>query len=85
MNQGYDDKAIEYFLQSLKVSEQLGDKKRIATVMINIGALYFNKPATHDKALHYNIEAVKFILKGFGRLSIAFQLCIFTPYGKICA
>src|SRR5260221_230559 len=58
-NLGNDDKAIEYYFESLKVSEQLGDKLRIASAMTNIGTVYSNKPATYDQALKYCLSALK--------------------------
>jgi class 3 adenylate cyclase len=57
-NEGDDSKAIEYYLRSLKVSEELGDKLRIATALVNIGAVYFNKPATHDMSLKYYLQSL---------------------------
>ena len=49
---------MEYNLQSLKVSEKINNKLRIATALVNIGAVYYNKPATHDKALTYYLRAL---------------------------
>jgi class 3 adenylate cyclase/Tfp pilus assembly protein PilF len=57
-NQGDDEKAIEYYLESLKIAEEIGDKLRVATALINIGAVYFNKKGTHDKALQYYLKAL---------------------------
>lgn len=48
--QGWDAKAIEFYLKSLKAAKQSGDKLRIATALLNIGAKY-NQPATQNKAL----------------------------------
>lgn len=56
--QGWDAKAIEYYLRSLKRAEVSGDKLRIATALLNIGAHYNNNPATHDKALAYYLQAL---------------------------
>ena len=56
-NQGDDNNAIEYYLQSLRVSEEIGDKLRIATALVNIGGVYFNKPSTHDMSLSYYLQS----------------------------
>ncbi len=58
-NQGDDAKALEYYLESLRLAEKTNNKLRITTALINIGAVYFNKEATHDKALTYYEKAVK--------------------------
>jgi signal transduction histidine kinase/CheY-like chemotaxis protein len=58
-NLGNDDQALEYYLKSLRVSEQLGDKLRIASALTNIGTVYSNKPATRDLALDYCLRALK--------------------------
>ena len=55
---GEDVRSLNYHLKSLKVSERLNNKLRIATSLINIGAVYDRKKATHDKALRYYLRAL---------------------------
>ncbi len=57
-NQGDDNKAVVNYLESLKVSEEINDKLRIATALVNLGAVYFNKKATHNLALQYYLKAL---------------------------
>ncbi len=58
-NQGDDAKSLELHLQSLKISEEINDTLRILTSLVNIGAVYLNKPATYDKALDYFLKSYK--------------------------
>ncbi len=44
-NQGDEAKSLELHLQSLKMSEDIGDTLRTLTSLTNIGAIYLNKPA----------------------------------------
>ena len=57
-SRGNDMKATEYYLESLKVAEEIGDTLRILTALVNIGAVYSNKEATRDKALVYYAQAL---------------------------
>ncbi len=52
-NEGDDAKALELYLQALKMAEGLGDTLRKVTCLYSIGAIYLNKPATYNKALDY--------------------------------
>ena len=45
-------------MKSLKISEDINDTLRIATVLMNIGAVYFNKQQTHDKAREFYLRAL---------------------------
>lgn len=53
-------KALSYYFQSLKSAEQTGNKLRLATALLNIGAAYFDNPVTMDKALPYYHEALEY-------------------------
>jgi len=53
-------KALDFYFKSLKTAEQTGNKLRIATALVNIGAAYFDNPVTMDKALPYYLDAVKY-------------------------
>ncbi|MFC2117596.1 adenylate/guanylate cyclase domain-containing protein [Bacteroidota bacterium] len=57
-NEGDDSKALELYLESLDVSEEIGDKVRIYTALQNIGLIYGKKDATFDKALEYYFRAL---------------------------
>ncbi len=52
-NVGDDTKALELDLEALRVSEEINDTLRIGTVLLNIGAIYNNKPATIYKGVEY--------------------------------
>jgi class 3 adenylate cyclase/Tfp pilus assembly protein PilF len=45
-------------LKALHVAEQTDDSTRIATLLLNIGAVYAHKKATYDKALDYYLRAL---------------------------
>lgn len=53
-------KALDYYFQSLKSAEQTGNKLRLATALLNIGAAYFDNPVTMSKALPYYLDALKY-------------------------
>lgn len=57
-DQGNDEKALEFSLRSLKLSEKAGDKLRILTALNGVGGIYYNKKATWDKALSYYLQAL---------------------------
>ncbi len=61
-NQGDDAKALELYLQALKMAEELGDTLRKVTCQYSIGAIYLNKPATYNKALDYFLQSYKLSL-----------------------
>lgn len=52
-----EDSAQEYFLKSLKIAEEIKDTLRVATALMNIGAVYSNKPSMYNKALSYYLRA----------------------------
>lgn len=56
-NQSDDAKALELYLKALHVAEQTTDSTRIATILLNIGAIYAHKKATYDKAEGYYLRA----------------------------
>ena len=58
MDQGVDDRALEYLFKSLALSKKINKPLRILTALNNIGGVYFNKPGTHDQALPYFLEAL---------------------------
>jgi len=50
-------KAIEFYQQSLKVSESIGEMKRVASSLANIGSLYINI-GEFEKALDYQNKSL---------------------------
>ncbi|WP_455170051.1 tetratricopeptide repeat protein, partial [Aegicerativicinus sediminis] len=56
---GVDTKAIDYFFKSLKIAEELGDKKQIASCYINVGAVYANDRKTYSQSLETFDKAIK--------------------------
>jgi len=58
-NQGDDAKALELYLNSLKISEDIKDTIRIVTALNNIGGVHLNKQATASKALEYFLRSYK--------------------------
>jgi len=58
MNQGDIPKALEFYHKSLKIEEELGNKKGIATSLNNIGAIY-NSQGDIPKALEYYHKSLK--------------------------
>jgi adenylate cyclase len=61
-NKSLEDSAQDYFLRSLKVSEEISDSFRIASALINLGAIYSNKPSAYDKALEIFKRALVYII-----------------------
>ena len=55
---GNNPKAMDYYMQSLKIAEQLGDRKRMANALSNIGAVQ-NNQGDKLKALNYYIRSLK--------------------------
>lgn len=51
--------ALNYYLKSLSLSEELKDTIRIATALGNIGSVYENDPNTYDKSLEYYLKAIQ--------------------------
>ena len=56
---GDEAKSLEYYLQSLKVAEEIKDTIRIIAAQNNIGVLYMIKKNTYDKALQYFSNALQ--------------------------
>ena len=55
---GEDTKSIEYNLLSLKIAEEIDNKLRIGSSLLNLGNVYSNKPATADIAINYFLRAL---------------------------
>lgn len=51
-------KAIDYYQQSLKIREQLGDQDGVSASLANIGSIYLNI-SEYDKALEYLFKSLK--------------------------
>ncbi len=60
---GYDDSAISYYKESLKISEELGDAAAIVRVLNNIGIFYFYQKRDYDTAIVYHRKALDGALK----------------------
>ena len=52
------EKALEYFLKSLEINEEIGNKKGISYSLGNIGILY-RRLKKYDKAIEYLLESLK--------------------------
>jgi adenylate cyclase len=50
-NQGHATKAMDNYLKSLRLAEEVSDTLRIATAWVNIGAVYNNNETTLHKAM----------------------------------
>jgi class 3 adenylate cyclase/Tfp pilus assembly protein PilF len=57
-NQGDYPQALDYFQRSLKINEELGDKKGIATSLSNMGTIS-NQKGDYPKALDYRQRSLK--------------------------
>lgn len=57
-NQSDDVRALEFYLKSQKVAEEISDTLRLLTAFTNIAAIYGKKDVTHDKALEYDKKAL---------------------------
>jgi len=58
-NQGDDEKALQLYLRSLAIAEEIGAKMRTLTVSLNIGLIYQKKSSTLDKSLEYFFTALR--------------------------
>ena len=56
---GKNVEAIEHSLQALKIAEDLGDSTRIGTLLMTIGLVYSEQPATLDTARSYYLRAIE--------------------------
>jgi tetratricopeptide (TPR) repeat protein len=57
-NKGNYPKAIEYYLKTLKLKEEIGDKRGIGACYGNIGIVYKNQ-SNYPKALEYLLKTLK--------------------------
>jgi len=57
-NQGNPDKALEYYLQSLEIREEINYKQGIANSLNNIGVIYDDQ-GNPDKALEYYLQSLE--------------------------
>lgn len=48
---GDDPTALDYFLKSVRIAEEIKDSLRIATAYLNIGSVYINETITYGQAL----------------------------------
>jgi len=55
---GNSVQAVDYYLRALKIAEQVDDSLRIGTLLLNIGLVYLEQPATLNQARDYCIRAV---------------------------
>ena len=62
-NEGDDNRALDYYLRSLKAAEETTDTSRMVIAKINVGTIYLKKTETHDKALEYYLSALPYIEK----------------------
>lgn len=62
-NGGDDEKAIDYYLQSLRVAEKTHDSLRIVTALVNIGTVYLNKKSSRNLAFQYYQRALPISVK----------------------
>ena len=62
-NEGDDTRALDYYLRSLRVAEEIPDTMRIVVASINIGTIYLKKEGTHDLAQEYYLAALPLIEK----------------------
>ncbi|WP_339627677.1 adenylate/guanylate cyclase domain-containing protein [uncultured Maribacter sp.] len=56
---GDDPTALAYFLNSLRLAEEINEPKRIGTAYINIGSVYANEKATYEQAIESFNKAKK--------------------------
>jgi serine phosphatase RsbU (regulator of sigma subunit)/Tfp pilus assembly protein PilF len=57
-NTGDDSHALDLYMKSLKLSEEINDSVRVVTAMINIGLIYSKKSNTKAKAEEYYLKAL---------------------------
>ena len=57
-NEGDDSKALELYLKSLKISEEIKDSIKEITALVNIGLIYSKKQFTIEKAEGYYKKAL---------------------------
>jgi len=72
-DQGDYSKALEYYLKSLKINEELKNKVRIATILSNIGIVYRNQK-NFNMALEYYFKALKINEELGNKMGIAIRL-----------
>ncbi|MEM6264909.1 MAG: tetratricopeptide repeat protein, partial [Bacteroidota bacterium] len=73
MNKGDYQKAMEYFSQSLKIREEMGNNSGIASSLSNIGTIYKNQ-GRYDKSLEYYFKSLRISEKLGNKSGIANSL-----------
>jgi two-component system NtrC family sensor kinase len=58
-----NSKAVEYYIRSLDLAKQSGNKRRIGTTLGNIGVVYSKDTATNDTALNYYFKALPYLME----------------------
>ncbi len=58
MNQGDDNKALEYFFSALKTGEEINDSLRMCSSLNNIAVVYQNKRNTWSKARSFYLRSL---------------------------
>ena len=61
-DQGNYEKVLENYFASLKIMQEIGDKKGIAHSYSNIGITYWNQ-RNYEKAIEYYFASLKIILE----------------------
>ena len=79
-DKGEDSKAVEYYLRSLDLAQQIENKLRIETALGNIGVIYSKNPATNDKALEYYFQALPYAIEVNDTASIGI---LYTNVGEV--
>ena len=60
-SQGSNDKAIDFYLRSLRISEKLNNPLRIATALVNIAAVYSDNIQDYEKTMSYYDQAMPYL------------------------
>ena len=60
-SQGSNVKAIDYYLQSLRISEKLNHPRRIATALVNIAGVYSDNIHDYDKTMDYYNQTIPYL------------------------
>jgi len=71
-NQGLVEQGLEYYMQALKVREEIGDVKDIAYTLNNLGSTYYNQGQL-EKALEYYEKSLKIQEKIGDKKGIAYS------------
>ncbi len=62
-NNDEHSKAVEYYIRSLGLAQQTGNKLRIGTTLGNIGVVYSKDTSTNDTALNYYFRALPYLME----------------------